>query len=994
MKKVLYTLGSLFFALIVLAFILPFFIDLNDYKAEISAKVKDYTGRDLAIQGAIQLSLLPSPSVSIQKVSLSNLPGASRKNMLEVEKLSVSVEFLPLLSKKVHITNVELINPHVHLEKLPSGSSWTFSPEHVQRDAPQALAASSAAEAPFQLKFKDVQIVGGYVEYKEGASVQKIEGLNASLKAKSLDGPFEANGSAQALGKDVTFDLFLGGIKGEQAFKGNVGVAGSRLHLEGQTNLESLTYKGSARGEGNIKKLLEAFDVKATLPAFLGEMISFEGDISCDENRVSLKPLTLSVNGVQTKGHLLLFLKPALKIEGAFFQLPGETTTTFSVGKREALFGGPLTLSVQDPKAFLTWVQAGADKLPPQALKPLRFEGNLGVLEKKIQVSDMSLKVGDVALTGGFGLPLGEGAKISVDLKTLEIGAFLPLISPTLTSIRGPAYLKGNFAGDLKAISFEDASLGVRSLNLKASGKISNFLLNPNVKGTFTLSGGSLSEALKLAGISSEGAYGAYTFAGSVGGDLKSLTVDTKGTLDALQLSVKGTLSNLTSNMGLNIALALTHPNLKTFLGHLGVSDVVSSENVRLSTTLTGQSKAYKFSDLKGALGSGFSFTGSGDINLAAQRPKVQAQFKLSDVNLDSFFAMLDHYKDLKKIAEPRLILVSRRSSPPSSQGGRWSTEPLKLDFLKSFDGEIFIEASGIKRKDLVINQVQARTRVHEGVLEIPQLTGSIFGGKLQSSLRLESGRNDLTLTASLQGANLSNLLATGAKIKIVDGLLNVSASLKSNGASVAHLISRLSGHLTLDAKDGVIHGFDLQALSRQVGAIKDIGSFAGLFMTYMAGGSTSFKTYNAVINFQNGIGKIDQMTLSAQGGEGTASGAIDLPNYALDLLGQFRLTDHPKFPPFKMRLYGPLDNPKRDFDTSSLQRYMLDNVLQGVVSKVLSGKTEKPADLVGSLLGGLAGGQQSEAPAPAEEPQNPAAPTPEKIVEDIAGELLGGLFK
>src|SRR5690606_31767380 len=121
MKKVLYTLGSIFFALIALAFILPFFIDLNDYKAEISAKVKDYTGRDLVIQGAIQLSFLPTPSVSIQKISLSNLPGTSHKNMAEVEKLSVSVEFLPLLNKKVHITNVELINPHIHLEKLSSG---------------------------------------------------------------------------------------------------------------------------------------------------------------------------------------------------------------------------------------------------------------------------------------------------------------------------------------------------------------------------------------------------------------------------------------------------------------------------------------------------------------------------------------------------------------------------------------------------------------------------------------------------------------------------------------------------------------------------------------------------------------------------------------------------------------------------------------------------------------------------------------------------------
>ncbi len=995
MKKVLYILGSIFFALIALAFILPFFIDLNDYKAEISAKVKDYTGRDLVIQGAIQLSFLPTPSVSIQKISLSNLPGTSHKNMAEVEKLSVSAEFLPLLNKKVHITNVELINPHIHLEKLSSEPNWVLSSPQTQQDTSPAAATPSAAGTPFQLKFKDVQVVGGYIEYKEGKSVQKIEGLNASLKAKSLDGPFEAKGTARALEKDVTFDLSLGGIKGEQALKGMLEVAGSRLHFEGQTNLEALTYKGSARGEGNVRKLLDAFAIKSTLPAFLGGTVSFEGDVVCGETKVSLTPLIVSLNGVQTKGSLSFSLKPTLKIDGSLSQLPGGTAVTFSVGKRDALFGGPLTLSIRDPKAFFAWVEMGTDKLPPQALKPLHFEGNVGVLEKKIQVSDMSLKVGDVALTGGIGLPLGEGAKIFVDLKTPEVGAFLPLIAPTLTSVKGPAYLRGIFAGDLKELSFEDASLGIRSLQLKASGKVSNFLLAPTFRGTFALSGSSLSEALKLAGISSEGRYGAYTFSGSVGGDLKSLTVDTKGTLDTLQLSMKGSLSNITSNLGLNISLALTHPNLKTFLGNLGISNVVSSGNMNLSTTLTGQARAYKFSDLKGSFGPSFSLTGSGDVNLSAHRPKVQAQLNLSDINLDSLFAMMAHYEGLKKSVEPRLILVSRRSPDPSSKSGHWSAEPLKLEFLKSFDGEIFIATPSIKRKDLVINQVQARARLHEGILEIPQLMGNIFGGKLLSSLRLESGRNDLTLMAGLEGANLRNLLATGPKIKIVDGILNVSVSLKSQGASVAQMISRLNGQVSLDAKDGVIHGFDLQALSRQVDAIKDIGSFAGLFMTYMAGGSTPFKTYNAVINFQNGIGKIDQMTLSAQGGEGTANGTIDLPNYALDILGQFRLIDHPKFPPFKMRLSGPLDNPKRDFDTSNLQQYMLDNVLKGVVSKVLSGKTEKPADLVGSLLGGIVGGQKEEAPAtPPQEPQKPAETAPEKIIEDLAGELLGGLFK
>ena len=47
MKKVLWIVGGLIGLLIVAALAAPFFVDLNDYKAEIAAKAKEATGRDL-----------------------------------------------------------------------------------------------------------------------------------------------------------------------------------------------------------------------------------------------------------------------------------------------------------------------------------------------------------------------------------------------------------------------------------------------------------------------------------------------------------------------------------------------------------------------------------------------------------------------------------------------------------------------------------------------------------------------------------------------------------------------------------------------------------------------------------------------------------------------------------------------------------------------------------------------------------------------------------
>ena len=65
MKKVLWIVGGLIGLLIVVALAAPFFVDLNDYKAEIAAQAKKATGRDLAIDGDISLSILPTPGVTV-----------------------------------------------------------------------------------------------------------------------------------------------------------------------------------------------------------------------------------------------------------------------------------------------------------------------------------------------------------------------------------------------------------------------------------------------------------------------------------------------------------------------------------------------------------------------------------------------------------------------------------------------------------------------------------------------------------------------------------------------------------------------------------------------------------------------------------------------------------------------------------------------------------------------------------------------------------------
>ena len=145
MKKVAAFLGALLILAIAGALIAPFFIDLNDYKPEIAEQAKAATGRDLAIDGDISLSLLPMPSVSVAGVHFGNAAGGSRPDMLTLEAVSVKVALMPLLSGQIQVKEVILTKPDILLEKLADNPARGWL---AQRSAEQADVGARRGHRP------------------------------------------------------------------------------------------------------------------------------------------------------------------------------------------------------------------------------------------------------------------------------------------------------------------------------------------------------------------------------------------------------------------------------------------------------------------------------------------------------------------------------------------------------------------------------------------------------------------------------------------------------------------------------------------------------------------------------------------------------------------------------------------------------------------------------------------------------------------------------
>jgi len=196
MKKILIGIGALLVLLVAAVLVGPSFYDWNRHKGEIAAKVREATGRDLAIDGDISLSILWTPTLSVSKVRFANMAGGSVPDMASLESLDVRLAFAPLdwIDGNFQVERIELIQPTIILERLADGrANWQF-----ERPAAGAASATGSSGGGPAIRLDDIRIANGTLIYRDAksGSEQKIESLNAELGATSLRGPFRAGGNS------------------------------------------------------------------------------------------------------------------------------------------------------------------------------------------------------------------------------------------------------------------------------------------------------------------------------------------------------------------------------------------------------------------------------------------------------------------------------------------------------------------------------------------------------------------------------------------------------------------------------------------------------------------------------------------------------------------------------------------------------------------------------------------------------------------------------
>ncbi|MDF3126687.1 AsmA family protein [Rheinheimera sp. 1928-s] len=174
----------------VTVFYLLVLFDLNDFKAEITQKVEQQTGRQLQIAGDIGWTVYPSLGVSLSDVTLSNPEGFVPEQMLEVSKLVAAVALMPLLNKDLQIQQLHLDGVTVNLVTAKNGrtSMDGLTSDKAVASAPAETATPVTAAGSQQLQLEDVSIRNLQLNMiTEGSPTQSL-----ALKSLNLT-DFKAN---------------------------------------------------------------------------------------------------------------------------------------------------------------------------------------------------------------------------------------------------------------------------------------------------------------------------------------------------------------------------------------------------------------------------------------------------------------------------------------------------------------------------------------------------------------------------------------------------------------------------------------------------------------------------------------------------------------------------------------------------------------------------------------------------------------------------------
>lgn len=170
---------------ILAAFVGPYFVDWTAYRPQIEAEASRLAGMRVRVLGGAEVRLLPTPWITLDEVRV----GAVDAPLVTARRVYAEIDLPSLLKGEIHVLSLGVDAPVVNLSLAADGRL-------------AEAAATGATVDPATVSLDAVTITDGTVAIAgpDGVFQPRAEDIDLTLDARSLAGPYKADGTAVVAG--------------------------------------------------------------------------------------------------------------------------------------------------------------------------------------------------------------------------------------------------------------------------------------------------------------------------------------------------------------------------------------------------------------------------------------------------------------------------------------------------------------------------------------------------------------------------------------------------------------------------------------------------------------------------------------------------------------------------------------------------------------------------------------------------------------------------
>ncbi|MCK5831484.1 MAG: AsmA family protein [Methylococcales bacterium] len=519
LKIILSVLAAIILLVIIATIALPYFIDPNDFKPEIQSAVKENTGRDLEIKGDLKLSVFPWLGVSTGELILSNAPDFSEVPFAKINASQVKVKLLPLLSKKLEVSRIELKGLDLYLAKNKQGiSNWDDLTQakstEKKEQQPQTTKDTKEVASPLAaLALGGISIEQAHIIWDDQQAGQytEIKDFNLTTSELVFDQPIDIELSLELLNKEPNLIESLN-LSTEVTINEQLDI----FNLT-NINLKSLTTGKAIPGETLTTNLQSNIAINLAQQTISISGLKLDLD-DVTEEKLKIKLITdaainLSNQAITTTGFKITadrLMKDKLNVNLVADISTNLSQQTLSISELKLNAGdlnlsadikgsqiidnpilkGPINIAPINLAQFLKGMDIPFPEMKDsKALNNLSLKFNLLATKDSADINNLIVKLDDTNITGSAGVKNFDklASKFNINVDSIDLDRYLPpkvekkadaTISTPASAAVATAQLfpvetlrKLNTDGQLSIGSLKINDLSMKGVNLKLNSK-------------------------------------------------------------------------------------------------------------------------------------------------------------------------------------------------------------------------------------------------------------------------------------------------------------------------------------------------------------------------------------------------------------------------------------------------------------------------------------------------------------------------------------------